>query len=171
MVAEASIGTLGEEVQMRQWQVRQMSVLLVGLILLTGTVACGTTSTSAPPTASPSDTTIACQVVTAIGTSLTKLSNVGANTTVGEVKTVQQQVAVKLTTLSSLVARIPGASGAAVDNLTTANNQLGEALQGMTDSATLGESAPKLQEFKGKVTQAQSAQTKLATALKCSPAP
>ncbi|MGZ3667351.1 MAG: hypothetical protein ACXVDA_23025, partial [Ktedonobacterales bacterium] len=105
------------------------------------------------------------------GTSLDKLSNVGENTTVGEVKTIQQQIAAKLTPLSNLVARIPGASGEAVGNLTTANNQLGETLQGMSDNATLGESAPRLQEFKGKVTQAQSAQTKLSSALKCSPAP
>lgn len=150
---------------------RRMCVLLIGLALLTSMASCGTASTSAPPTVSPSNATKACQAVTSIGTSLDKLSNVGENTTVGEVKTIQQQIAVKLTPLSNLVARIPGASGQAVDNLTTANNQLGETLQGMPDNATLGESAPRLQEFKGKVTQAQSAQTKLSSALKCSPAP
>ncbi len=151
---------------------RRIYALLIGLILLIGTTSCGTTSTSAPPTASPSDAqTKACQALTSIETSLTKLSNVGENTTIGELKTIQQEIAAKLTTLTGLISRIPGASGAAVDNLTTTNNQLGETLQGMSDTATVGESAPRLQEFKDKVTQAQSAQTKLATVLKCAPAP
>lgn len=150
---------------------RRMSVLLVVLILLIGATSCGTTSTTAPASTTPSDTSKACQALTAIETSLTKLSTVGENTTVGEAKTIQQQIAAKLTTLSNLTARIPGASGAAVDTLTTAINQLGASLQGMSDNATLGESAPKLQEFKGVVTQAQSAQAKLASVLKCSPAP
>lgn len=156
---------------MRRLQMRNLSAPLLALMLLIGATSCGTTSAPASPTASPSDTTRACQLVTSIGTALTKLSNVGENTTVGEVKTVQQQIAAKLSTLSALVARIPGASGAAVDKLTTANNQLGETLQGMSETATLGESVPKLQEFKGKVAQAQSAQAQLASALKCSPAP
>ncbi len=151
---------------------RQICALVVGLILLIGATSCGTTSTSTPPTASPSDAKVkACQALSSIETSLNKLSNVGENTTIGELKTIQQEIAAKLTTLSSLTSRIPGASGAAVDNLTTANNQLGETLQGMSDNATLGESAPRLQEFKGKITQAQTAQTKLATVLKCTPAP
>lgn len=151
---------------------RRICALLVGLILLIGATSCGTTSTSAPPTASPSDARIkACQALTSIETSLAKLSSAGENTTIGELKTIQQEIAAKLTTLSSLTSRIPGASGSAVDSLTTANNQLGETLQGIPDNATLGESAPRLQEFKGKVTQAQNAQTKLATVLKCTPAP
>ncbi len=151
---------------------RRIYALLVGLMLLIGATSCGTTSTSAPPTASPSDTRVkACQALASIETSLTKLSNVGENTTIGELKTIQQEIAAKLATLAGLTSRIPGASGAAVDNLTTANIQLGETLQGMSDNATLGESAPRLQEFKGKVTQAQTAQTKLATVLKCTPAP
>jgi len=150
---------------------RRMCVLLIGFTLLMGAVSCGTSSTSVPPTVSPSNATLACQAVASIGTSLDKLSNVGANTTVGEVKTIQQQIAAKLTPLSNLVARIPGAPGTAVDNLTAANDQLGATLQGMPDNATLGESAPRLQEFKGKVAQAQNAQARLATALKCNPAP
>lgn len=151
---------------------RRMSVLLVGLILLIGAASCGNTSTSAPATASPSDARAkACQALVSIETSLAKLSNVGENTTVGDVKTIQQQIAEKLSTVSSLVARIPGASGDTVDSLATANNQLGTTLEGMSDTATLGESAPKLQEFKSKVTQAQSAQAKLTSALKCTPAP
>ena len=151
---------------------RWIYALLVGLILLIGATSCGNTSTSASPTAAPSDAKAkACQALVSVETSLTKLSNVGENTTVGEVKAIQQQIAQKLSTLSSLLDRIPGASGAAADSLATANNQLGDTLQGMSDNATLGESAPKLQEFKSKVVQAQNAHTKLTSALHCTPAP
>ncbi len=150
---------------------------LVALMLLLGLASCGTaatTTTSSTPAPSATTTTAttsrACQSLASIAVLLSQLSTVGDNTTVSEVKTIQQKIATSLNTLSSLVSRT-GASGTTLEQLQTANDELGATLAGMSDTATIGESAPKLVEFKSKVLKAQAAQTLLATVLKCGSTP
>ena len=156
---------------------KRISAPLVALVLLFGLASCGTaatTTTSSTPTSSTTPTTAttsrACQTLASIGVLLAQLSTVGDNTTVSDVKTIQQKITTSLDALSSLVSHT-GASGTTLEKLQTANDQLGATLAGMSDSATIGESAPKLQDFKAKVLQAQAAQTLLATLLKCGSTP
>ncbi len=131
-----------------------MAAPLAVLLLLAG---CGTTTTT---TGTASNL---CQRLTTINQSLTQLSNVGEKTTVGEVKAAQQ----KLTTALNALSRLPGSGGTTLNDLQTANDQLTAAISGQPDSATMGQLSVKLQDFKGKVTQAQTAATKLSSTLKC----
>lgn len=158
-------------------RMKRISGPLVALMLLLVLASCGTAATtttqSTPaPSTTPSTATTsrACQTLASVGVLLAQLSTVGDNTTVSEVKTIQQKTATTLDTLSSLVSHT-GASGTTLEKLQTANNELGTTLAGMSDSATLGESAPKLVEFKSKVLQAQAAQVLLATVLSCGSTP
>ena len=154
-----------------------ISAPLVALALLLGLASCGTaatTTTSSTPTPSATTTTAttsrACQSLASIGVLLGQLATVGDNTTVSDVKTIQQKIATSLDALSTLVSHT-GASGTTLQQLQTANDELGATLAGMSDTATIGESVPKLQEFKAKVLKAQAAQTLLATVLSCGSTP
>ena len=131
-----------------------MAALLAALLLLAG---CGTTTTT---TGTASNL---CQRLTTINQSLTQLSNVGEKTTVGEVKAAQQ----KLTTALNALSRLPGSGGTTLSDLQAANDQLAAAIKDQPDSATMGQLSVKLQDFQGKVTQAQTAATKLSSTLKC----
>lgn len=133
-----------------------MATLLAALLLLAG---CGTTTT----TTGTGTSSNLCQRLTTINESLTQLSNVGEKTTVGEVKAAQQ----KLTTALNALSRLPGSASTALSGLQTANDQLAAAIKDQPDSATMGQISVKLQDFKGKVTQAQTAATKLSSTLKC----
>ena len=131
-----------------------MAAPLAVLLLLAG---CGTTTTT---TGTASNL---CQRLTTINQSLTQLSNVGEKTTVGEVKAAQQ----KLTTALNALSRLPGSGGTTLSDLQAANDQLAAAIKDQPDSATMGQLSVKLQDFQGKVTQAQTAATKLSSTLKC----
>ena len=131
-----------------------MAAPLAVLLLLAG---CGTTTTT---TGTASNL---CQRLTTINESLTQLSNVGEKTTVGEVKAAQQ----KLTTALNALSRLPGSGGTTLSDLQAANDQLAAAIKDQPDSATMGQLSVKLQDFQGKVTQAQTAATKLSSTLKC----
>ena len=108
----------------------------------------------------------ACQGVNTIGQALTSLSKVGSNTTIGEIKTVQEQIT---TQLNNIANRIPGENGPVLTRLETANSQLAATLQGHPDSATLAQTSAGVQGFQAKVSNAQTEQTQLATRLKCTP--
>lgn len=137
-------------------------ILMAALLLFAG---CGTTTTStsgANTSASAGAASKLCQRLATINQSLTQLSTVGDNTTVGEVKAAQQ----KITDALAALGRLPG-EGTALSSLQAANDQLAAAIKDQPDSATMGQVSVKLQDFKGKVTQAQTAATKLSSVLKC----
>lgn len=146
--------------------VRHACIALVGAVALLLLVGCGTTTTpsASNESASPTGTTSkVCQRLTTINQSLTQLANVGEKTTIGEVKAAQQ----KLTNALNAVPALPGNAGDALSKLQSANDQLAAAIKDIPDSATVGEVGPRLQDFKGKVTQAQESATKLTSTLKC----
>jgi hypothetical protein len=105
-----------------------------------------------------------CQTLATIEQYLTSLSNVGENTTVGEVKSLQTKIATALTGIDKL---IPGEMGPTLSDLQAANNQLGASLQNYPDNATIGQTSINLQGFKNQVAKAHAAEAKLASGLKC----
>ncbi|HKS91000.1 MAG TPA: hypothetical protein VJQ83_03655 [Tepidiformaceae bacterium] len=142
-------------------------LLLAALTMLAGCSMAGTTASSSGTTTSGTTTATAtskpCQRIATLDQTLTQLSTVGDNTTVGEVKAIQQ----KLTTALDAVDKLPGTDGSALSNLQSANDQLTEAIKDLPDSATVGQVGPRFQAFKGKVSEAQTAVAKLASTLHC----
>ena len=131
-------------------------------VLLAGCAIGGTTSPNAG--ASPTSVTERlCQRLVAVNQSLTQLSTVGSNTSVGEVKARQQQLSNALDALG----KVPVGSGDTLNQLQSANDQLAEEIKDLPDSATVGEVGPRLQDFQSKVSQAQAAATKLNSTLRC----
>ena len=131
-------------------------VLLAALLLLAG---CGATSIS---TAGVTDKI--CQGLASVEQPLNQLASVGDQTTVGEVKAIQQ----KLTTALGVLGKIPGLSdSSALSSLQQANDELTAAIQGQPDNATMGQVGPKFQDFKSKVAQAQSKVNSMKSTFKC----
>ena len=145
-------------IQPRVWVV--VTLLLAALMVLAG---CGTAGTTSSDTSTATATSKPCQRIATLDQTLTQLSTMGDNTTVGEVKAIQQ----KLTTALDAVDKLPGTDGSALSNLQAANDQLAEAIKDLPDSATVGQVGPRFQEFRGKVSQAQAAVAKLASTLHC----
>ncbi len=143
---------------------------VIALLLLAGcasTAATTTpTSTSAPATSTGTAASqrLACQGLAKVNASLTTLAAVGDSTTVGDVKTTQQQVAQQLTTLDTL---IPGDAGPALSKMTSANDQLGTKLQGLPESDTLSQASVNVQQVHSQVADAQNAAKNLGTTLQC----
>jgi phage-related minor tail protein len=131
-------------------------ILLAALLLLAG---CGATSIS---TAGVTDKI--CQGLAAVEQPLNQLANVGDQTTVGEVKALQQ----KVTNALGVLTKIPGLSdSSALSQLQQANDELTAAIQGQPDDATMGQVGPKFQDFKSKVAQAQSKLNSMKSTFKC----
>jgi hypothetical protein len=138
---------------------RVTALLLLTLLVLLVT-GCGSTSTSATGLKG-----LACKAVASVNSSLTSLASINSNTTVGQVKSIQQNISTQLTTVAK---RVPGGGGFAMSQLTSATNQLNTALQGQPDSATLSHTSVNLQGLKSKVASAQSAVSHVSSTLKCS---
>jgi hypothetical protein len=136
-----------------------LGLVLATLILLTGCGAPASDSNSA----STGPASGLCQPLETINQTLTQLSDIGDNTTVGEVKAAQQKLASALNALGAL----PGSRGDAYNSLKSVSDQLAAAVQGQPDSATVGQIGLKVQGLKDKVAQAQGATTKLASTLHC----
>lgn len=146
------------------FQPHAAAVVILLLAALTVLAGCSTAGTTGSGTTTATATSKPCQRIATLDQTLTQLSTVGDNTTVGEVKAIQQ----KLTPALDAVDKLPGTDGSALSNLQSANDQLTEAIKDLPDSATVGQVGPRFQEFKGKVSQAQTAVTKLASTLHCS---
>ena len=131
-------------------------ILLAALLLLVG---CGATSIS------PANVTNRiCQGLASVEQPLNQLANVGDQTTVGEVKALQQ----KLITALGVLGKIPGLSdSSALSSLQQANDELTATIKDQPDSATMGQVGPKLQDFKSKVAQAQSKLNSMKSTFKC----
>jgi len=131
-------------------------ILLAALLLLAG---CGATSIS------PANVTNRiCQGLASVEQPLNQLANVGDQTTVGEVKALQQ----KLITALGVLGKIPGLSdSSALSSLQQANDELTATIKDQPDSATMGQVGPKLQDFKSKVAQAQSKVNSMKSTFKC----
>ena len=136
-------------------------LLLAALAMLVGCGTGGTTSSGIP---TGTATSKLCERIITINQTLTQLATVGDNTTVGEVKALQQ----KLSTALDALDKLPGAGGPTLSQLQDANDQLEAAIKDLPDDATVGQVGPRLQDFKGKVSNAQAAASKLASALHCS---
>ncbi len=130
-------------------------ILLAALLLLAG---CGATSISTGGV-----TNKICQGLAAVEQPLNQLANVGDQTTVGEVKAIQQ----KLTTAIGVLSKIPGLDGSTMSDLQQANDELTAAIKDQPDNATMGQVGPKLQDFKSKVAQAQTKVNSLKSTFKC----
>jgi phage-related protein len=131
-------------------------ILLAALLLLAG---CGATSISTAGV-----TNKICQGLASVEQPLNQLANVGDKTTVGEVKAMQQ----KLTTALNALGKVPGLSdSSALSQLQQANEQLTQAIKDQPDDATMGQVGPKLQDFKSKVSQAQSKLNSMKSTFKC----
>ena len=131
-------------------------VLLAALLLLAG---CGATSISPA-----SVTNRICQGLASVEQPLNQLASVGDQTTVGEVKTIQQ----KLTTALGVLGKIPGLSdSSALSSLQQASDELTASIKDQPDNATMGQVGPKFQDFKSKVAQAQSKVNSMKSTFKC----
>lgn len=139
------------------------AVVILAMAALMMLAGCSTAGTTPSGTTTATATSKPCQRIATIDQTLTQLSTVGDNTTVGEVKAIQQ----KLTTALDALDKLPGTDGSALSNLQSANDQLTEAIKDLPDSATVGQIGPRFQEFRGKVSQAQAAVAKLASTLHC----
>lgn len=139
--------------------------LIVWGVLLLVLAGCGSIASPSPSgTSTAGARATACQTLATVDQHLTTLSQVGENTTIGEVKSIQAKVSTALTGLDRL---IPGDMGPKMSDLQTANNQLGASVQGYPDNATIGQTSTRLQGFKDQVARAQAAETRLASGLKC----
>ncbi len=139
--------------------------MVVWGILLLGLAGCGSTSSPSPSATSTAGARAnVCQRLTTINQSLITLSNIGENTTVGEVKSLQAKISTALTGIDKL---IPGDMGPTLSNLQSANYQLSEAIEDYPDNATIGQTSTRLEGFKGHVAKAQAATAKLTSGLKC----
>src|SRR5690348_16744840 len=131
-------------------------ILLAALLLLAG---CG-----APSISTAGVTDKVCQGLATVAPPRNQLAGVGDQTTVGEVKAVQQ----KRTTALGVRGKSPGLSdSSALSSIQQANDELTAAIQGQPDSATMGEVGPKFQDFKSKVAQAQSKVNSAKSTFKC----
>ncbi len=130
-------------------------ILLAALLLLAG---CGATSIS---TAGVTDKI--CQGLASVDQPLNQLANVGDQTTVGEVKAIQQKLATALAVLN----KIPGLDPSTLSGLQQINDELTAAIKDQPDSATMGQVGPKLQDFKSKVAQVQTKVNSLKSTFKC----
>lgn len=138
---------------------RRSRIVLILIVALTLLAGCGVTTTIS----SGGVTSKLCQALASINQPLTQLANVGENTTVGEVKAMQQ----KLTTALGVLTKLPGGDGSAVSDIQNANDELTAMIKDKPDNATLGEVSPRLQDFKTKVAKAQTSVSKLSSTLKC----
>ena len=138
-----------------------LGVLLLGLVL----AGCGSTASPSPSeTSTAGARATACQTLGNIDQHLTTLSQVGENTTIGEVKSIQTKIATSINVVDKL---IPGDMGPKMSDLQAANNQLEASIQSYPDNATIGQTSTRLQGFKDQVARAQAAEAKLASGLKC----
>lgn len=139
-----------------------LGLVVAALLLLTGcATASASRSTAIASPAGPASRI--CQPLGRVNQTITQLSGIGDNSTVGEVKAAQQKLASALKALAAL----PGSRGSAYDTIKSLSDQLAAAVKNQPDSATVGQAGPRLQEFKSKLTQAQAAAMKLASRLNC----
>jgi len=106
-----------------------------------------------------------CDGVTNINQALASLSNVNADTTVGDVRTAQVKVT---NAVNAIHSKVPTADGALLSQITTANAELTAKLAGYTDSTPIGHTSETVQDVKTKVSNAQDKTTQLADKLNCS---
>lgn len=145
-------------------------ILMAGLLLVAGCASAPSALTNSSPTTAsgtPGTDRPACQALAKINSSLTTLSKSGGNITVGEVKKVQAQISLALDVVSKIVPSNANVS-ATIDKLTTANDNIGKAVEGLPDSDTLGQHSDRLQQFKAQIADAQASVSQLATKLNCS---
>src|SRR5215472_15128733 len=154
------------------WRLGLVLFCLLAVAACGGTTATGTaTATKAPasPTAMSTSTAVAqsalCDGVTNINQALTSLSNVNADTTVGEVRAAQVKVT---NAVNAIHSKVPTADGTLLSEITTANAQLTAKLAGYTDSTPIGHTSETVQDVKTKVSNAQGKTTQLADTLNCS---
>lgn len=149
-------------------------LLVVVVVAALAVAACAGTSTSQtstpatppPGTQTPSAKTAACNGLATVNEALTSLSNVNAKTTVGEVKAAQTKIA---NTLVAIQTRIPADSGDRLNQIKSANEQLGAKIQGYPDTTPIGQTSAQVQDLKAMVGNAQSKTTQLASTLNCTP--
>ncbi len=134
-----------------------LGVALVGLLL----VGCGTTNASSSNSSTAGNA--ACQYLASINQALTKLSTLGNNATVGDVKSAQQ----KLTPALNALASLPFGKGSAIENLKAANDQLAAAVKDLPDSTPVSQVSSQLQALKNKIAPAQDKVAKLSSTLNC----
>lgn len=149
-------GASNIDIRPHAWAALVLMMMMMALLLLVG---CG----SAGATSSGTSTSKLCQSVAAVNQALTQLSTAGDNTTVGEVKAIQQ----KLTPALDALANLPNGGGSTLSNLKSANDQLATAIKDLPDSATVGQVGPRFQDLRSKASQAQAAVTKLSSTLHC----
>lgn len=141
------------------------AVLLLGSCAISSPTT-GTTPTTTSSTGTPAASRPACEGLKKVDSALTSLSKAGDNIKIGDVKKLQAQLSLALTVVSQLIpADSPAIS--TLDQLTTANNKIGESVAGLPDDDTLGQHGPQLQQFRAQVAQAQAAAAQLATKLNC----
>lgn len=153
-----------------RWSARSMVGLVIVLLLLAGCASSKPAPNAAPAATAttPMSAGKVCQPIGSVGQTLTQLSGIGNNTTVGEVRLAQHKLAAAL----GLVGALPAAHGHAYDSLTSANEQLTAALaavKNVPDATTVGQAGPQLQVVKAKATAAEASMTQLASAFDCKP--
>lgn len=140
-----------------------VALVIVALVLLTGCSAPTSASNSNVPASLAGAASKICQPLETVNQALTQLSNIGENTTIGEIKAAQQKLAGALNALAT----VPGIQGSAYDSIKSMSDQLAAAVKNQPDSATVGQVGPLLGAFKSSMAQAHAAVAKLASTLNC----
>jgi len=153
------------------WRLGPVLVCLLAVAACGGTSTPATTATKVPasPTAMSTSTAVAqsalCDGVTNINQALASLSNVNADTTVGDVRAAQVTVT---NAVNAIHSKVPTADGTLLSQITTANAQLTAKLVGYADSTPIGHTSETVQDVKTKVSDTQTKTTQLANELNCS---
>ena len=159
--------------QHHAWPLVIVTMLSLGLAACssgTGDSTSGNTASSSAATATPAASAtatrgaVACSGLATINATLATLLNANGNTTVGEVKTLQQKVA---TTLDAVESRVPSTSEGLVGQIRSANDQIAAKVAGHPDTAPIGQASDAVQNIKTNAASAEAKATLLATALKC----
>jgi hypothetical protein len=128
------------------------------------TTTTATSKTTATSATSATSYTAACNGVAQVNQSLTTLSDVNPNTTVGDVKTAQAKVTAQVAVIKPL---IPAAETGVVSEISAANTQLSAQIAGYPNQTLISKTSVNVAGVKSTVATAQTKTNNLNSMLNC----
>ena len=109
---------------------------------------------------------VACSGLATVNKAFGSLLSANVDTTVGDVKAVQQKVTYSLNAIQS---KVPSTELGLLDQVKAANDNLSAKIEGYPPTTPIGHTSTKVQDLKTNAASAQAKTTLLSTALKCPP--